>query len=67
MKKPSIKTLKELKNSDYKSQTIKDELCKKLIEFKKLNDATILEKKILAKKKCSNFTMFNHYKKLNKT
>ena len=43
----------------------KDELCKKLIEFKKLNDATILEKKILAKKKCSNFTMFNHYKKLN--
>ena len=43
----------------------KDELCKKLIEFKKLNDATILEKKILAKKKCSNFTMFNHFKKLN--
>ena len=43
----------------------KNELCKKLIEFKKLNDATILEKKILAKKKCSNFTMFNHYKKLN--
>tara|TARA_X000000950_G_scaffold218264_1_gene262724 strand:- start:1479 stop:2633 length:1155 start_codon:yes stop_codon:yes gene_type:complete len=43
----------------------KNELCKKLIEFKKLNDATILKKKILAKKKCSNFTMFNHYKKLN--
>ncbi len=43
----------------------KNGLCKKLIEFKKLNDATILEKKILAKKKCSNFTMFNHYKKLN--
>ena len=30
MKKPSIKTLKELKNSEYKSQTIKDELCKNL-------------------------------------
>ena len=43
----------------------KNELYKKLIEFKKLSDATILEKKILAKKKCSNFTMFNHYKKLN--
>ena len=43
----------------------KNELFKKLIEFKKLNDATILEKKILAKKKCSNFTMFNHFKKLN--
>ena len=30
MKKPSIKTLKELKNSSYVSQTIKDELCKNL-------------------------------------
>ena len=42
----------------------KNKLCEKLIEFKKLDNNTIFKKKILAKKNCSNFTMFNHYKKI---
>ena len=42
----------------------KNKLCEKLIEFKTLDDNIILKKKILAKKNCSNFTMFNHYKKI---
>ena len=42
----------------------KDKLSEKLIEFKKLNNSIIFKKKILAKKNCSKFTMFNHYKKI---
>ncbi len=42
----------------------KDKLCEKLIEFKKLDYNTIYKKKLLAKKNCSNFTMFNHYNKI---
>tara|TARA_Y100000992_G_C21256047_1_gene488593 strand:+ start:524 stop:1675 length:1152 start_codon:yes stop_codon:yes gene_type:complete len=42
----------------------KDKLSEKLIEFKKLDNSTIFKKKILAKKNCSKFTMFNHYKKI---
>tara|TARA_Y100000768_G_scaffold388707_2_gene386348 strand:+ start:4952 stop:6106 length:1155 start_codon:yes stop_codon:yes gene_type:complete len=42
----------------------KDKLSEKLIEFKNLDNSTILKKKILAKKNCSKFTMFNHYKKI---
>ncbi len=42
----------------------KNKLCEKLIEFKKLDNSIIFKKKILAKKNCSNFTMFNHYKKI---
>tara|TARA_B100000900_G_scaffold371969_1_gene351544 strand:- start:3610 stop:4779 length:1170 start_codon:yes stop_codon:yes gene_type:complete len=46
------------------SNNKKNMLCEKLIEFKKLDNNTIFKKKILAKKNCSNFTMFNHYKKI---
>ena len=42
----------------------KDKLSEKLVEFKKLDNKTIFKKKILAKKNCSKFTMFNHYKKI---
>ena len=42
----------------------KDKLSEKLMEFKKLNNSIIFKKKILAKKNCSKFTMFNHYKKI---
>ncbi len=42
----------------------KDKLSEKLMEFKKLDNSTIFKKKILAKKNCSKFTMFNHYKKI---
>ncbi len=42
----------------------KNKLSEKLIEFKKLDNSSIFKKKILAKKNCSRFTMFNHYKKI---
>lgn len=41
-----------------------NKLSEKLVEFKKLDNRTIFKKKILAKKNCSNYTMFNHYKKI---
>ncbi len=39
----------------------KDELFKKLVEFKKLEKEEISKKRLLAKKNSKNFTMFRHY------
>ena len=44
---------------------VKNKLCEKLLEYKKLNKNQISKKKLLAKKNCSKFTMFNHFLKLN--
>ena len=47
------------------SNNIKDELFKRLLEYKKLDKNQIFKKKLLAKKNCSKFTMFSHFLKLN--
>ena len=44
----------------------KDELFKKLIEFKTLEKKKIFQKKVLAKKNSIKFTMFRHFKALEK-
>ena len=42
----------------------KDELFKKLINFKNCNERDIYKKKLLAKKNSKNFTVFRHYQAL---
>ena len=42
----------------------KDELFKKLINFKNRNESDIYKKKLLAKKNSKNFTVFRHYQAL---
>jgi len=44
----------------------KDELFKKLIEFKKLDKNKIFEKKVLAKKNSAKFTMYRHFLGISK-
>lgn len=42
----------------------RDKLFEQLLEFKKLDKDKVLKMKLMAKKNCSKFTMFNHYLKL---
>ncbi len=58
--------LNDSKNGFLFKNNDKNSLVKKYLEFKKLNDKEINDKKLNLKKFCKNFSVFSHFKNLDK-